>query len=131
VFCFGGGATIIMVLIYTHLGVTPIGVVILINCLLYVGVSSRMISASALISAVPDPADRGSYMSISSSLQQISGGIAAVVGGLIVSETSTGALEHYDTVGYVLTGSTLITMFLMYFIRRRVEAPATLYSAAA
>lgn len=131
VFCFGAGATIIMVLIYTHLGVTPIGVVILINCLMYVGVSSRMISASALISAVPDAADRGSYMSISSSLQQISGGVAAVIGGLIVSETSTGALEHYDIVGYVLTGSTLITMFLMYFIRRRVEAPATLCSAAA
>jgi predicted MFS family arabinose efflux permease len=131
VFCCGGVATIIMVLIYTHLGVTPLSVVILVNCLLYVGVSSRMISASALISAIPYPTDRGSYMSISSSIQQISGGIAAVVGGLIVSETSTGALEHYDTVGYVLAGSTLITMVMMYFISRRIGATATLYPAAA
>jgi predicted MFS family arabinose efflux permease len=131
VFSFGCAATIIMVMIYTHLGVTPLSVVILINCLLYVGVSSRMISASALISAIPYPADRGSYMSISSSIQQISGGIAAVVGGLIVTETSTGALEHYDIVGYVLVASTLITLIMMYFISRRIAVPAALSSAAA
>jgi predicted MFS family arabinose efflux permease len=131
VFFVGCVATIIMVIIYTHLGVTPISIVILVNCLLYVGVSSRMISASALISAVPNPADRGSYMSISSSIQQISGGIAAVVGGMIVTETSSGALKHYDTVGYVLVGSTLITLVMMYFISRRIGATATLSSVAA
>jgi predicted MFS family arabinose efflux permease len=131
VFSFGCVATIIMVTIYTHLGVTPIGVVILVNSLLFVGVSSRMISASALISAIPQPADRGSYMSISSSIQQISGGIAATVGGLIVTQTATGALVDFDIVGYVLVGTTLITLVMMYFINRRITAPATLSAAAA
>jgi len=121
VFCFGCAATITMVLIYTHLDVSPLGLVILVNSLLFVGVSSRMISASALISAIPDPADRGSYMSISSSVQQVSGGLAAILGGLIVSETGTGALEHFDVVGYVLVGTTLVTLVMMYFISRRVE----------
>jgi MFS family permease len=131
VFSFGCVATIIMVTIYTHLGVTPIGVVILVNSLLFVGVSSRMISASALISAIPQPADRGSYMSISSSIQQISGGIAATVGGLIVTQTATGALVDFDIVGYVLVGTTLITLVMMYFINRRITAPATLSAAPA
>ena len=121
VFCFGCAATITMVLIYTHLGVTPIGLVILVNCLLFVGVFSRMISASALISAIPAPSDRGAYMSISSSIQQVSGGLAAIVGGLIVSESATGALEHFDVVGYVLVGTTLITLVMMYFISRSIE----------
>jgi predicted MFS family arabinose efflux permease len=121
VFCFGSAVTITMVLIYTHLGVTPLGLVILVNSLLFVGVSSRMISASALVSAIPDAADRGSYMSISSSVQQVSGGLAAILGGLIVSETHTGALEHFDVVGYVLVGTTLVTLVMMYFISRRVE----------
>jgi len=121
VFCFGCAATSIMVLIYTHLGVTPIGLVILVNCLLFVGVSSRMISSSALLSAIPSPTDRGSYMSISSSVQQISGGTAAVIGGTIVSESATGALEHFDIVGYLLVGTTLITLFMMYFINQRVQ----------
>jgi predicted MFS family arabinose efflux permease len=131
VFFFGCIATIVMVMIYTHLGVTPLGLVILVNCLLFVGVSSRMISASALISAIPEPADRGSYMSVSSSIQQLSGGVAAILGGLIVTQTSSGALEHFDLVGYVLVASTLITLVMMYFISRRVAAPATLSSAAA
>jgi predicted MFS family arabinose efflux permease len=131
VFTFGCVATIIMVTIYTHLGVTPIGIVILVNSLLFVGVSSRMISASALISAIPQPADRGSYMSISSSIQQISGGIAAILGGLIVTQTATGALVDFDIVGYVLVGSTLITLVMMYFINRRIAAPPTLSAAAA
>jgi predicted MFS family arabinose efflux permease len=121
VFCFGCVATITMVLIYTHLGVTPLGMVILVNSLLFVGVTSRMISASALISAIPDPPDRGAYMSISSSIQQVSGGLAAILGGLIVSETATGALEHFDVVGFVLVGTTLVTLVMMYFISRRVE----------
>jgi predicted MFS family arabinose efflux permease len=121
VFCFGCAATITMVLIYTHLGVTPISLVILVNCLLFVGVFSRMISASALISAIPAPGDRGAYMSISSSIQQVSGGLAAIVGGLIVSQTATGALEHFDVVGYVLVGTTLITLAMMYLISRSIE----------
>jgi predicted MFS family arabinose efflux permease len=131
VFFFGCIATIIMVIIYTHLGVTPLALVILVNCLLFVGVSSRMISASALISAIPEPADRGSYMSLSSSIQQLSGGLAAILGGMIVTQSSSGALQHFDIVGYVLVGSTLITLVMMYFISLRVAAPATLSSAAA
>ena len=131
VFSFGCVATIIMVTIYTHLGVTPIAVVILVNSLLFVGVSSRMISSSALISAIPQPADRGSYMSISSSIQQISGGIAATVGGLIVTQTATDALVDFDIVGYVLVGTTLVTLVMMYFINRRIAAPAALSAAAA
>ena len=121
VFCFGCAATITMVLIYTHLGVTPLGLVILVNSLLFVGVFSRIISAQALISAIPAPADRGAYMSISSSIQQISGGLAAIVGGLIVSESASGALERFDVVGYVLVGTTLITLVMMYFISQRIE----------
>ena len=121
VFSFGCAATITMVVIYTNLGVTPLGLVILINSLLMVGVFSRMISASALISAIPAPTDRGAYMSISSSIQQVSGGFAAIVGGLIVSESATGALEHFDIVGYVLVGTTLVTLAMMYFISRRIE----------
>src|SRR3984885_2781064 len=131
VFSFGCVATILMVMIYTHLGVTPISLVILINSLLFLGVSSRMISASALISAIPAAADRGSYMSISSSIQQISGGFAALLGGVIVSVTATGALRHFDVVGYVLVASALITLVMMYFISRRVDTAASLSSAIA
>jgi predicted MFS family arabinose efflux permease len=125
IFYAGCILTAVMVLIYTHLGVTPISWVIVVNCLLYVGVSSRMITSSALMSAIPGPMDRGAYMSISSSVQQISGGLAAVMGGLIVTQGSGGRLEHFDDVGYLLIGTTVATALLIYSIGRRVEGAAS------
>ncbi len=129
VFALGCAGTVIMVLIYTNLGVTTLLNVILVNVLLWIGVSSRMISSTALISAIPSAADRGSYMSISSSLQQISGGFAATLAGMIVKEDPSGAIEHFDIVGYVLVGTTLLTLVMMYYINRRVEKSAELVQA--
>jgi hypothetical protein len=65
-------------------------------------------------------------MSISSSLQQISGGIAATAAGMIVKEAPSGAIEHFDIVGYVLVTTTLLTLVMMYYINRRVESSAGL-----
>jgi predicted MFS family arabinose efflux permease len=124
VFSFGCAVAIVMVIIYTHLGITPLSIVMLVNVVLFIGVSSRMISSTALVSAIPNLQDRGSYMAISASIQQFSGGIAAAVGGLIVTLTPSGSLEHFDVLGYVLVATTLISLAMMYLISRRVEAPA-------
>jgi len=120
VFGFGCAVTIVMVVIYTHLHSNPLWVLVVVNVLLQIGIFSRMISSSALMSALPKPADRGSYMSISSSLQQMSGGIAAVVAGLIVVQTPGGDLLHFDTLGYVLVCTTVVSLALMYLIDRRI-----------
>jgi hypothetical protein len=92
---------------------------------------SRMIASSALISALPKPADRGSYMSISSSLQQMSGGIAAVVAGLIVVQIPGGDLLHVETLGYAVVCTTLVSLALMYLIDRTGLAPVPMPEVAA
>ncbi|HEY4442702.1 MAG TPA: MFS transporter [Steroidobacteraceae bacterium] len=120
VFGFGCAVTIVMVVIYTHLHSIPLWVLIGVIVLLQVGIFSRMISSSALMSALPRPADRGSYMSISSSLQQMSGGIAAAVAGLIVVQTPAGGLVHFDTLGYVLVCTTLLSFAMMWLIDSKV-----------
>jgi len=124
VFSFGCAMTILMVLIYTHLHAIPLWVLVTVMVLLQIGIFSRMITATALMSAIPKPADRGAYMSISSSLQQVSGGIAAVVAGLIVVQAPGGDLLHFDTLGYVLVCTTLVTLSLMYLIDRRIRGAA-------
>jgi MFS family permease len=111
---------IVMVIIYTHLHSTPFWMLIVVMVLLQIGIFSRMISSSALMSALPKPADRGSYMSISSSLQQVSGGLAAVIAGLIVVQIPRGPLLHFDTLGYILVCTTLISLALMYLINRKI-----------
>jgi predicted MFS family arabinose efflux permease len=121
IFVLGTALTLIMVLIYCHLGVTPLWAVILVNVLLFIGISARMISVSALISAVPDIKDRGAFMSVNSSLQQFAGGVAAGIAGLIVVQTESGKLNHYDRLGYVVITAMAITVVLMYSIHKMVR----------
>ncbi len=120
-FAFGSILSIIMVVIYTNLGPSTLAVVILTNVVLFVGIFSRMIPSQALMSAIPAPESRGSFMSVSSSLQQIAGGVASVIAGFIVVQKPDGVLEHFDTVGYVIVGTTLLTMIMMTFINKSVS----------
>jgi len=121
VFVIGSVLTSVIVAYYCNLGVTPFWVVTAISVLMFAGVSSRMIASSALISAVPDAPDRGAFMSINSSVQQISGGIATFVAGLIVVQGSDGKLLHYGTLGWVVIGATAVTIALMYFLNEYVQ----------
>lgn len=120
-FVFGSILSMVMVITYTHMGPNPVWIVVLTNIVLYTGISSRMISSSALISGVPEAKDRGAYMGINASIQQVSGGIAAFVAGLIVFQPAKNApLQNFDTIGYVTTGTMLTTLLMMYFINQQV-----------
>jgi len=121
IFVVGSLISIAMVAIYTNLGITPLWLIIILSILLYIGISSRMISSSALMTAVPEPQDRGAFMSINASVQQIAGGIAAAIAGFIVVQTKTGVLLHYNRLGYVVIGTMTITLVMMYFLNRYVE----------
>lgn len=126
VFLFGTFVSCVMVVIYTHLGITPLFWVVIVNVVMFVGIFSRMIPSQALTSAIPDPSSRGAFMSVSSSLQQVAGGIAASVAGLIVVQRADGHLDHFDTVGWVIVGTALVTLTMVYFIHRQVnEHPAS------
>lgn len=121
-FVAGSMLSMIMVVIFTNLGPEPLWVVILTNIILFTGISSRMISSSALISGIPEIKDRGAYMGVNSSIQQVSGGVASFVAGLIVHQSAKNApLQHFDTVGYVTVCSMVITMGMMFFINRQVS----------
>ena len=121
VFVLGTLLTVIIAFIYTHLGVTPFWTVAIISIVMWIGISSRIISSSALISAVPEPKDRGAFMGINASIQQLSGGVAAAVAGIIVIQLPGGKLERYDLLGYVVIGSMLITIIMMYILNRHVQ----------
>lgn len=115
----------IIVLFYTHLSVTPLWMVMIFNILMMMGIMSRMIPSSALTSAIPERQDRGAFMSINASLQQIAGGIAAAVAGkIVVQHDKFSPLEHYDTLGYVVICVSLICIFLVYRVSQMVKSRA-------
>lgn len=133
VFCIGSVLAIIMVAIYCNMGVTPLLVVAVVNILMFLGVSARMISSQALISAVPSPQDRGAFMSVNASVQQLSGGIGSAVAGTIVVQQSNGLLRHYNTLGYVVITAMIACMVLLYLINRQLnrEPAKQVYAQAA
>lgn len=113
----------IVVVVYTHLSQVPFWVVMVMNVVMMMGIMSRMVPSMALASALPEMKDRGAFMSINSSLQQIAGGFAAGIGGMIVvQQTKFSPLEHYDTLGYVIIGITLVCIFLVYRVSRLIKS---------
>jgi predicted MFS family arabinose efflux permease len=122
IFTFACIWMVVVVVIYTNLTPVPLWMVMLMNILMMIGIMGRMVPSMALASALPTMQDRGAFMSINSSLQQIAGGLAAIVGGIIVVQKDKfSPLEHYDTLGYVIVGITLISIFLMYRVYKLVE----------
>lgn len=124
VFTFGALLTVPMVIFYTHMGPSSLWFLIVVQTLFFIGIFSRTIPSQALTSALPTQDLRGSFMAVNSSLQQIAGGVSSLIAGLIVVEAAGGKLEHFDTLGYILSGTVLITIFLTHRIKLIVEAPS-------
>jgi predicted MFS family arabinose efflux permease len=119
-FVFGSAVSIVMVLIYTHLGQVSLITMIIVNVLMFVGIFSRMIPSQALMSAIPDPSQRGSFSAVSASLQQLSGGLGSVFAGAIIAENPDGTLRHFDRLGYVVIAASILSLIAMYFVQKSV-----------
>ncbi|RYZ92493.1 MAG: MFS transporter, partial [Sphingobacteriaceae bacterium] len=127
-YLFTGGSlvAIVMILIYCNLPPVPLWLVVVINVIMFMGIMGRMIPSTALATAVPEARDRGAFMSINSSLQQMAGGIAAVCAGLIVSQPHKSApLQHYDILGYVVTAAILACLYFVYRVSEMVKSKAS------
>jgi predicted MFS family arabinose efflux permease len=115
IFVFASVWMMIVVVLYTNLSASPLWLVMIFNVVMMIGILSRMVPASALTTAIHDMQDRGAFMSINTSLQQIAGGVAAAAGGMIVVQKDKfSPLEHYNTLGYVMICVSLLSIFLLY-----------------
>jgi predicted MFS family arabinose efflux permease len=119
-FAFGSAVSVVMVLIYTHLGHVTLTTAIAVNVLMFVGIFSRMIPSQALISAIPEPSQRGSFSAVSASLQQLSGGLGSVLAAAIIAQNADGSLRHFDWLGYIVVATSLVSLAAMYFVQKSI-----------
>jgi predicted MFS family arabinose efflux permease len=125
VFTAGSLLAAVMVVVYTNLPPIPIWGVIVINMVLFMGIMSRMVPATALNSAVPGQADRGAYMSVNTSLQQLAGGVAAIFAGFVVHQPGDSApLQNFDVLGYIMVGFVLWCIYLVSRVSAMVKRKA-------
>jgi predicted MFS family arabinose efflux permease len=122
IFTVAAISMMIIIVVYTNLKPIPFAFIVMLNIVMMTAIMSRVVPASALVSALPKMQDRGAFMSINSSLQQIAGGIAAYIGGrIVVQETKTSPLEHYDTLGYVIVVIILANIFQMFRVSNLIK----------
>lgn len=121
VFIVASLLSVIPILIVTQLGLTPIPVALTVFAFFFICTNGRMVPAMALItSSVPTPY-RGSFMSISSSVQSAAAGIAAFGAGLVVTESASGRLMHYDWAGYFSAFAILVCILIINKIKPAPE----------
>ena len=123
IFTVAAIAMIIIVVVYTNLPPIPFALIVAMNILMMTAIMARVVPAMALVTALPKMQDRGAFMSLNASLQQAAGGLAASVGGLIVTqETKTSPLHHYNTLGYVIVFIIVANIIQAYRVSKLVKS---------
>lgn len=109
--------SIIPIVLITNL--PPVGMVLAltVSTFFFILFGARFVPAMSLVTSSVEPELRGSFMSINSSVQQLGAGIAAFVSGLIVQETASGTLTHYNWVGIMASVVTLVAVWTVSRIR--------------
>jgi predicted MFS family arabinose efflux permease len=121
-FLTGSCLMVVTTVIFTQLTPVPLWMVIVMNSLMFLGISCGKVPAMALNTAVPAQRDRGSYLSLCASLQQLSNGVGAMIAGLIiVRHGESSPLQYFDRVGYVVALMSIIAMFLLYLIDKMIK----------
>ena len=105
--------SIIPILVITNLPRMEHYLVFIVTTVFFVVFGGRFVPAMSLITSSVEPKQRGSFMSINSSVQQAASGLAAFVSGLIVQKAADGRLLHFGTVGILASVATLISIFVI------------------
>jgi len=114
---------IVVVLIYANLVPVPFWVVVILNVFMMMGVMARMVPSISLVSALPELHDRGAFMSVNSSLQQLAGGVAAAIGGMIVVQKDNfSPIENYDILALVVSVFVIVCIFMLRRVSRLINS---------
>jgi MFS transporter, DHA1 family, inner membrane transport protein len=103
---------IIPVYLLTNLTRIPIYYVLTITAFFFIFAGGRMIPAQAMVTSVVKPQQRGGFMNINSSFQQMATGLSAVIAGAIVEKAPNGELMNYQYVGYIGIGLSLVCLWI-------------------
>ena len=101
----------------THAPGLPLLAVLALTTLFFVFVPGRMVPAMAVVTSAARPGARGSFMTLNSAVMQVGSGVAATITGAIVERNASGALTHYNWVGYAAVAATVAAIFWVGTIR--------------
>lgn len=91
---------LIPVFTITNLPTVSLWIVLVVVGMFFIFSSGRMIPSQAMITGAVTPIDRGIFMSLNSSIQQLSTSLASFIGGMVIVKNPDGHLDHYAWIGY-------------------------------
>ena len=100
----------------TTMGEQPLWYGLIFTTLFFIFASSRMISPNTIITASAPTANRGSFMSIKSALQQFAIFLSAIISGAIVT-IEDGQYTNYVYVGLLSVAFGILSIFLVKRLR--------------
>lgn len=109
-------SAVVMIAI-TNLPSVPLALAVAIGSLMFVFNAGRMLLALTMITSCVDPRRRGSFMSLISSIQHLSAGVGAAIGGMILGRLPNGNLTHYSYVGMLAVVTTLLSVLIAARLR--------------
>lgn len=110
--------SIIPLWVITNLPRINIFAVLAITSVMFILVSGRIIPAMTMITSSVKPEKRGGFMSVNAAIQQLGAGISSFIAGVIVVQSASGELQHYNMVGYLAITATVVAIF----VARRMKA---------
>ncbi|HJV74103.1 MAG TPA: MFS transporter [Noviherbaspirillum sp.] len=116
-------AAFVPMLVTTHLVPVPWWVVLANSTIFFILVPGRMIPGMAMVTGAAAPAVRGTFMSLGSSVQMMSSGLASLVAGMIITRNAAGQIEHFNIVGYLAVSFGLASLWMAQHVKHVPAKP--------
>jgi predicted MFS family arabinose efflux permease len=113
---------LVPILALTHLPQVPLLVAIGVSTLLMICMSGRMVPAMALMTGSIEARYRGGFMSLNSSVQQFSSGLAAYLSGQMMGQSADGRITRFNWIGYVSVACALSCIYLARYLKQPKDA---------
>jgi predicted MFS family arabinose efflux permease len=101
---------LILITLSAPYGVYPM---LVVTTLMFIGMNGRMIPGMALVTSAANPKLRGTFMALNSSVQSAAMGIAAFLGGLIISRDAQGLVQHFWVNAVVGSLASVVSVLLV------------------
>tara|TARA_B110000046_G_C13026363_1_gene414341 strand:+ start:15213 stop:16385 length:1173 start_codon:yes stop_codon:yes gene_type:complete len=120
-------SSIIPIVTLTTLPPVPVWLALIVTGLFFVLAGGRMVPSTTIVTSVIKPKNRGSFMSLNASVQNLTAGVASMVAGVLVTIPEGGDHVHgFWKVGLLGAVFTLIAVWMMRKITKFSESSSVL-----
>ncbi|MGN6646034.1 MAG: MFS transporter [Cytophaga sp.] len=111
-FVMAAFVSIIPIASVTVLPPLPLKYVLMFNVVFFMCFGARFVPAMTLMTSCVQPKRRGSFLSISSAIQQLASGVAVMIASFIIVNDAKGALYNFGWVGVVACTATVLSIIV-------------------